>query len=131
MELRALKLMMVLVSLPTLLALRLLPCWLNLHFCCHVSFHRVNEFGSPLPAWHGWDFVLICPVAIFPFPQRGFLVLNMYPLCLCSIRPVLWGRLFPSVYVWEHHPYHDKIFPVLKVYVALLGIAKFPYRLPP
>lgn len=45
--------------------------FVSLHFCRLVSFPLcVNTFDSLFLAWYGWDFVLICPVAIFPFPQR-------------------------------------------------------------
>ena len=80
---------------------------------------RVNLFGSPLPVWYGWVFVLICLVAIFPFPQRGFLVLNLFStlsvlnthFLLLGKWPVLWGRLFPWALCLGISPYLDQIFP--------------------
>ena len=80
---------------------------------------RVNLFGSPLPVWYGWVFVLICLVTIFPFPQRGFLVLNLFStlsvlnthFLLLGKWPLLWGRLFPWALCLGISPYLDQIFP--------------------
>lgn len=58
--------------------------FLKSRFCLLVSFPMtVNLFGSLLPAWRGWDYVLICTVAIFPLSQRGLPVMNM--LCTLSM----------------------------------------------
>jgi len=133
-------LMTVLVPLATLLAVRLLPRSSSLHFCRLVSFPtRVNLFGSSLPAWYGWDFVLICPVATFPLTQRGFLVLNMLStlsvlnthFLLLGNWPVSWGRLFLRVLCLGTSPVSCPDIPILIFCVALLGITKFPCRLPP
>ena len=115
----------------TLLALRLLPCSLSLHFCCLVSFQSESIWQpTPCLVWLGIDFssrnISIPPERISTAEHVSPLSMLNTHFLLLENWPVLWGILFPWVYIWEHHPYHDQIFPFLKFYLALLGIAKFP-----
>ena len=116
----------------TLLALRLLPCSLSLHFCCLVSFQSESIWQpTPCLVWLGTDFsnrnISIPPERISSAEHVSTLSMLNTHFLLLENWPVLWG-IFPWVYVWEQHPHHDQIFSFLKFYLALLGIAKFPYR---